>query len=206
MLPANSVHSLHDGVTFVVDSRHQGLAQDARGIETHFGVVDGHVSLPSQVIPEVKLVGGIAHGELVQPSMTQARFGCGRHFFKRSMFTPFGKQAGTTTNSLGARHVLRAFHCIGRCGVRENPVGHVLHSNSGAELSTFLTKTLELLPLPVPLESEAPARPGKVDSSDRNTRGHRNLFGGKESFFPVDYHVQGPVGEAGGRSDLARTL
>lgn len=64
------------------------------------------------------------------------------------------------------------------------------------ELQIEPGKKLEILPLPVHLDSKALGRHGKVNSGDRRIWGQYNIAGLKRNLFPVDGHVKGTVGEA----------
>ena len=203
--PANGGHALHDGGTVFIKSRHKRLAEDASCVEANVTLIYGKVHLPGQVVREVELVGGIAHGKLVQPSMAQANRGCRRHNLEGGVLRLVVEKA-SSVYCRSVRHVLDTFHRVGRGGVSDNPVRHVLHAVLRPEASARLTKELELFPLPVPLEPEAPASPGKVDGGHCNTRGCCNLAGRNQNLLPVDYHVESPVGKAGWQTSGAPTL
>ena len=83
--------------------------------DIHLVVVNSHVHLPSEVVREVELVGGVTHGELVKPAVAQADGGLGGHDLEGGVLGLVGEQA--VLLELRLRHVLDALEHVRGGGV-----------------------------------------------------------------------------------------
>ena len=78
------------------------------------------------------------------------------------MLRRIDEQTNSVT-STRARRVVRTFHLVGRRGIGDDTVGHVLQKVPYTESPDKLNKTLQLRPLPLFLEAKASKRPGMLD-------------------------------------------
>ena len=168
LFPTDAPHAVHDEVAVKVTRRDKRFAENSLGRLAHVSVIDRQVHLPSEMVREVKCVGWVSHGELVQPAVAQVNLSGRIHYLEGDLLRLFAEQTDTTT-SRGASHVLGTFHLIGRRRIGENPVRYPLHSVLQTEPPPGLSKALELFPLPVLLESKASACSEEVEGGHRNT-------------------------------------
>ena len=80
-------------------------------------VVKAEVHLPGRVLREVKPVGRVAHGELVEAAVGEADGRLGRHDLERRVLGLVGEEAAG--GHVGGRHVLGALLHVGGRGVLE---------------------------------------------------------------------------------------